>query len=365
MLYTEKRQRLSLTLHGVVKAITPISVSRPDDNFKSITADDKKPRLPRMGAKREDVSPFIPGSSFRGAIRRCGRDVIARHLDRKFTVDELYMLTGGVDTTKLTSSEVVAGEIDKESELREANPMLSLYGRWGLPSHIGVGDLIPQNANCIFTAGAGVRTNEFIRNPAATQLISRDEHDYLKSILASDTESSSEIRGINTAIKSLLKDLRNAESAEAKIQINEEIKQYESKIKGIKDNKVGAENTIQRPLSGFEAIIPGTELNQRLSLMLVSQDELGLFLESFAAFARKPIIGGHANYACGAVSATYDVKFWDENDDKPTTVATISFDEDGFDITGPCAEELYAVRKQFLSRLKDNAFDFSQYLINP
>lgn len=357
-------QGISLTLRGEITAITPISVTRPDDNFKSLTADDKKPRLPRMGAKRDDVSPFIPGSSFRSGLRHSAVQVIAKMLNKKFTVDQIYMLVQGVDTTRLTASENVDGEIDKESDLRSINPFLSLFGRWGLPSHVGVGDLIPVDKNCIFTAGAGVRTNEFIRNPTAVNLIDDEQLGYLKELLQNETSSAGEVREIDGTIRKLLKQLRDAESKLEKENINAEITILEERKKDVKANKVGSENTIQRPLSGFEAVIPNTVMNQRIVLQNVNKAELGLFLASVAEFSRSPIIGGHRNYACGAVSGEYAVNYWAFGEDRPKTVATIRFDEEGFVIEGDAAEELYAIRKQFLEDVKQLKFDFTQYLIN-
>lgn len=359
-----KENRISLTLRGEITAITPISVTRPDDNFKSLTADDKKPRLPRMGAKRDEVSPFIPGSSFRSGLRHSAVQVISKLLDKKFTVDQIYMLVQGVDTTRLTVAENVDGEIDKESALREVNPFLSLFGRWGLPSHAGVGDLIPVDKNCIFTAGAGVRTNEFIRNPSAVSFIDEEQLGYLKDLLNGETASAGEVREIDSSIRKLLKVLRDTEGQTEKDRINAEIVILEDKKKDIKANKVGSENTIQRPLSGFEAVIPGTVLNQRISLQMVSKAELGMFLASVAEFSRSPIIGGHRNYACGAVSGEYAVNYWAFGEDRPKTVATIKFNDEGFIIEGDAADELYAIRQQFLEDVKQLKFDFTQYLIN-
>lgn len=364
-LFQNDKNRISLTLIGKVTAVTPISVTRPDDNFKSLSADDKKPRLPRMGAKRDDVSPFIPGSSFRGGLRRCALAYIARNLGCTFTTDQVYMLVEGVDTTKLTSAENVNGEIDKEASLREINPMLSLFGRWGLSGHIGVGDLIPFDKNCIFTAGAGVRTNEFIRNPSATQFIDETELSYLKELLKSDTDSSAEVREIESQLKKLIKSLRDAENSLEKARINEEISTLEAKKKDVRANKIGSENTIQRPLSGFEALIPGTLLSQRLPLMMVNKSELGLFLSALAEFARNPTIGGHKNYACGEISAEYTLNYWPEDEDKPRAIASISFNDEGFVITGDAADELYQVRDQFKNDLKAQKFDFTQYLFDP
>lgn len=364
-LFSAGKSRVSLTLLGEVTAITPISISRPDDNFKSVTADDKKPRLPRMGAKREDVSPFITGSSFRGGIRRCAVNLINRYLGEPFTVDQLYMLTQGVDTTKLTSAENVAGEIEKEESLRLSNPALSLFGRWGLPSHLGTGDLIPIDKNCFFTAGAGVRTNEFIRNPSAVKFINKEELGYLHSLLQSDSESSSDIRAIDAQIKLLIKDYKNSEIASQKAEINAQISELERQKKDVKANKVGSENTIQRPLPGYEAIIPGTLMNQRIALQMCNESELGLFLATLAEFARNPVIGGHANYANGAISIVYSVNYWAEDEDRPSTIATITINEEGFEITGTYSTELYRIRDQFKADVKNGKFDFKQFLISP
>lgn len=362
MSFFAENKRFSFNITGEVTAQSPISVSRPDDNFASATGTKDKPRLPRAGAKKDATIPFIPGSSFRGGLRRAARDVILRLTGEPFDIATSYMLTQGVDITNTMNSQKSAGNIGLEEPLRALNPLLSLFGAWSLPGHTGVSDLIPTTPGSVFTAGGGVRTNDFIRDPKQIQFLSPEDAEKLQQIILDDSATASEVGELKKEISELKAKMRDSRDKEVKASIQEEINHIDAMIKVKKESKSGATETIQRPLEGYEAIVPGTVMQHRLPLTMVNAMEMALFLESLATYAKNPIIGGHKNHACGFFSATYAIRYWPEDEDFSREVASIHFNETGFFIEGEIADELQSIRKTFRAAVSDGKFNFKAFL---
>lgn len=357
-------KRISLNITGEVTALSPISVTRPGDNFVSGTGSKNKPRLPRAGVKKDGTIPFIPGSSFRGGLRRAARDCVRNLTGERFDLATTYMLTQGVDITNAMIAQKSAGSIGLEEPLRKKNPLLSLFGAWSLPGHTGVGDLIPSEPGCVFNAGGGVRTNEFIRDPKQIQFLTQEDAEKLEKIIMEDSVTASEVGELKKEIADLKAQMREVRDKEVKTSLQEQVDHVEAMIKAKKNEKSGSTETIQRPLEGYEAIAPGTVLHHRLPLTMVNSMEMALFLESLAKYAKNPVIGGHKNHACGYFSARYSISYWPEDDDQPREVAVIRFDETGFFIEGEVADELQLLRKELRSSVKNGDFDFTAFLFS-
>jgi hypothetical protein len=356
--------RLSFKLSGKITALAPISVTRPDDNFMSFTGTAKKPRLPRAGAKQDKTMPFVPGSSLRGGLRRSMRDVVRDLTGEQLSIETAYMLTQGVDITNLMMGQKKMGSIGLEEPLRLLNPALSLFGAWQLPGHLGVSDMFPDTADCLFSAGGGVRTNDFVRDPTQIQFLNKGDVEKLEDILINDVAIGSEINELQASIKNINKRIREEKDKEIKAQLKQEVDHIEATINVKKSEKTGSKEQIQRPLEGYEAIVPGTQLHSALPLNMVNRYEMGLFLESLSRFAKSPVIGGHKNHACGYVSGQYSLSHWPLDADSPQLMATITFDEEGFRIEGDAAQELQKLRSEFKDLVKSGKFDFTAYLFS-
>ncbi len=320
--------------NGQLTAVSPLTVTRMGENFMSHNGSNKMQRLPRMGAKKEETPAFFPGASLRGAIRRATwhvvrKAVIARTGDSKpFDLDTHYMMVQGVDVTNETIREKIAGTITKESDLRKANPFLSLFGRWRLASHVGIGNAIPPEDSIFIERG--VRTNDYIRSPDEIEFLSEDDVNRLTTMLSEDGDVSEIKKGIDDEIKSLMKQKKASQDEEETKQLNEKIQALKTKIKETKQNKEGAEESIQRPLEGYEAIKSGTIMDNKLILQNGNVLELGLFLAGLREFARNPYVGGHRGHGAGEMSARWTVTTWPENENNPITLGTVRFDETGF-----------------------------------
>ena len=354
---------------GTIIADTGVSVSRPNDNFMGGGHSDKVSRLPRTGSKKQDTGVYIPGATLRGKLRRAGQDRIAAYLKQGvdgpvFSLDEHYMLRQGVDISGETIKERSAGTIDKESSLREANPFLSLFGRWKIAGHLGVYGLHPLSNDCLMVDGKGARSNDFIRTPERIGLLSSDDQAKLQLLLEQDAVASLEMEPIKAKVKELKKEIKNTSEISERDAINVQIEELEQQQKAIKDNKISRE-AIQRPLDGYEMVKPGTSFEHQMILQNSTADELGLFIESLAEFARNPQVGAHASHGCGRVSMSYDITTFPELADEPVLLGKITVNEKGFKLTDLTDDKsLTEARVNLVNKIKSGEFDFGKFLLD-
>jgi CRISPR type IV-associated protein Csf2 len=326
-----------------------------------------------MGALREDSPVYFPATSLRGALRRAGRNHIRRaairqsETDTPWSVDTHFMLTQGVDTTNQTLSEKTSGTIGLEEELRSANPFLSLFGRWKLPGHLGIDNAIPETENCVYVEGRGARPNDFNRDPGQVQFLNPEEAQRLKRILEQDSLAAKDVKEVDDEIKALKREVAGIRDKDEKAEVNERIKELDARKKEIKSAKEGSQETIQRIMEGFEAIVPGTQMNHRMVLQNANELELGLMLATLREFARSPYVGGHRALNCGEVSGQWVVKYWIEDADQPQVAGKVSFSAEGFEISDepeekPLTKALSDWDKTVAS-LSDYGIDFERFLL--
>lgn len=373
-----KNNRETYRFDGAITAVTGLTVTQPDTGFASkdnsqLKLSRKASRLPRLGPLREETPAYFPATSLRGAIRRAGRNVLRRAVVKEtgnetpWSVDTHYMLTQGVDTTNKTIKEKTSGAIGAESELRSANPFLSLFGRWKLPGHFCIDNAIPEDQDCIYVEGRGARSNDFVRSPEQAIFLDAAEVKRLKEMLEQDSLVAAESGDIDKDIRDLKADLRKAEDPDERNEINEQVKALEVQKKAIKTAKKGSKESIQRPLEGFEAIKPGTQMTHRMILQNSDAVELGLALASLREFARSPYVGGHRALHCGEVSAVWNVSCWPEDADKPLAVGTVKLSSGGFEIEDAPGQnvlsEALSVWEKKAEAPKAKGLDFERFLL--
>lgn len=297
-------------------------------------------RLPRNGAARDDVAPYFPASSIRGALRNAAHRVVLRMAkahsgdDHPFTLDDHFMLAQGVDSGKQLDAEKTQGVTDLGESLRAANPMLSVFGRWGLESHLSVGHGIPSgNEQCWGMFGGGARTVMFERDPRLLDELPPDDTDRLEAILLEQTAASADVSELKKEIASLKKMIRGA-TQEVRDDCNLKIKELEERIKSRKQDKSGPVESIRRPLDQYEAFTAGAELKHHMALRSATHEELGLLLLALREFARDPQLGGHKAHNCGAISASWTVTTWPEDVDAPVELGVIRLSDAGFVVEG-------------------------------
>lgn len=296
-------------------------------------------RLPRNGSI--DDPAYWPATTIRGSLRHAAHRVAFRHnADNKnpaFDLAEHFLLAQGVDIVG-DVSKPADGEIDGTRDLREGNPMISLFGLWGVASKSNIGSAFPITPNASAMFGGGARTIMFERSPDLLEVLDDTEKARLESILAEQSLAAVDIGELKAKQADLKKQARTAED---KKPLYDQIAALDAEIQARKDAKGEARESIRRPIDQYEAITAGTVMTHKMSLKSVSDIELGFFLAALLEFAREPRMGGHQAHGCGLVSGSWEVKTWEPKALTPTTVGSIEFDSEGFRINGEVLEQAY------------------------
>jgi hypothetical protein len=277
------------------------------------------------------------------------------------------MLSQGVDTTNKTINEKTSGAFGVEAGLRDANPFLSLFGRWKLPGHFCIDNAVPEEFDCVYVEGRGARPNEMVRSPEQAQFLDASEAKRLKTMLEQDSLAAQETGEVDRQIKDLKKQYGKAEDSDERNEISEQIKALEAKKKNIKAAKHGSKESIQRTNEGFEAIRPGTRMSHRMIVQNANDLELGLALASLREFARSPYVGGHRALHCGEIEASWKVSYWPEDQDKPIVLGTVKLSSGGFEVLDASGQDTLS-RALTLWEKQSQApaargLDFERYLL--
>ena len=348
---------------GVVKGEEPLTVSVGGGGKGAH-------RLPRNGGYRS--RPYMPATSVRGALRHACHLALNKHITsngERLTLAQHFALAQGVDITKKDDSDETAieegvdtsaklesfhaGAVDASVALRKSNPFISLWGRWGLSGHASVGNLYPINDDCVGEFGGGFRSVMFERNTDLIGYLESEEVSELEVMLQAQTDASQQVQPVKAQIKTLEKSLKSLDDNDAIEKVREKIAALKAQIEAIKTGKkAGTKESIRRPLENFEAFVAGCEFTHRMAVQAASDEELGLFLAGLQVFSRNPYLGGHRSHNCGKVSAMYEVSIYPDDVDKPIVIGTVSFGDEGFEISG---EHLIAVRDAW----KDANMDLS------
>ncbi len=338
----------TLNFVGKITTVEPLTVVLKD------AVSSTGHRLPRNGGFT--ANPYFPGTSIRGALRHAAHKVI---LDRvgldengkvPFDLADHFMLAQGVDVEG-NSEAFSAGEINAGAELRGKNPLLSLFGRWGLAGKVGVGNGIPTSEGQWGMFGGGARSIMFERDESLIDILEEDQVERLNRIITEQGEASVDISAIK-AEQAALKKLMKTAGKDDKPDLQKQINDLDEKIKARKDEKTEARESIRRPIDAYEAFITGAELDHRMTVKNASDAEAGLFISTLIRFASEPRLGGHANHNCGLVEAHYNVTTWKPGELAPVSLGEIRITSDGVKIEG---DELLKMVQAFADA---DGFDF-------
>ena len=243
----------TIQLIGHIETIQPVNITLPNTK----------------GMPKSQGFPMIPASSLRGYLRHAchqGITEILHRNDRLLDIDTHYLIATGVDTGRVLG---VAGQntkVGSNQAIRLKHPLLSLFGYWGLSGKLAVGNAVATNENALFKVSGGARQHVFNRNEELSNFIDPSEIPRLQDILEADKYSAEAISGYKEERKNLVIEQRNADHADDKLACKNRIDEIDVLIREAKDMRVGASESIQRPLDSFEAIDQGQMLPHRMTL---------------------------------------------------------------------------------------------------
>lgn len=339
----------TLTFKGKITTLEPLTVTLKD--AVSVAGH----RLPRNGGFT--AAAYFPATSIRGVLRHAAHKVILNRVGLNdvgkapFDLAEHFMLAQGVDINGRAET-FAAGEINAGAELRSKNPLISLFGRWGLTGKVGVGNAIPVADGLWSMFGGGARSVMFERDESLMECLEPDQVDRLTRLLEEQAEASVDISQIKSEQTAIKKEMKSADK-DVKAELQAKLNVLDEQIQARKDQKQESRESIRRPIDQYEAFITGAELSHSMTIKNATDAEAGLFISALIHFAAEPRLGGHANHNCGLVEASWTVSTWKPGTLSPVALGEISISPEGVDIKG---DELTAMVKAF----NDNSsFDFT------
>lgn len=342
---------LAYQLSGYITAEAPINVSY-------FGMDERLPRTPHGEV-------FLNGGTLRGPLRKAGLHMLIRELakatgkpqDRIFDRAQMYMLGEGIDISREVNNEAIGQNYDPRAEafLRQANPFMSLFGRWKLAGYLEVGPLLTSQDNLI-RAGQGARHDQFEQDARLVTYLDRDEQNALMEEMRSARESMIEIEAVREKIRDLKTESRLTEDKEAKQAFAKKVRECEAEEKAIRKKREGSEESIKHPLAGYEAIAPGSQLKSRLRLIEGSSEILGLLLHCLAEFSQRPRLGGHLANGFGAIRAEWEVLQRAPGERRALPIGTVKLDDMGIQLEGNPLEEAW---EAFMAALPN--YDFTLF----
>lgn len=325
-----------ISIDGALLTESPLSVMYKDMNG----------RLPRT----PHGEVMLNGGTMRGPLRKAAvrvvRRLTAEHLGVPekglFALSDEYMLGSGYDRTREVNNEKTKGaDPIGDALLRDVNPLLSLFGRWGLPGYLETSEMRTSATN-LMVAGQGVRADQYERDPHLVTYLTEADQQALEKEMAHNRELQVEINAADEELAALKRKWAKASSAKEKADLQKQMNAQEKVIDTLKKSRDGGEHAIKHPLSGYESIAPGASLSSSFSLIQGRDVYLGLFLHIMNEFARHPQLGGHAAIGFGKVSGEYTVKSWPPGAMRPQEIGSVSFGREGFSLAGPVLEAAYS-----------------------
>ena len=339
-------------LDGALTAETPLTTTPPALKGRPHDPDRPLP-VPKMvvtyGDSRATV-PYMPGSGIRGRLRRCGVDLVRRAMPEGLRLQDYYYLAiGGV---KGADAERKSDFADAAAR-RAANPLIGLFGA-GTPwmqGRLSVSHAVPrlpvteQSVN-------GARLDDIGGSGTAITLLrAEDQAQWIEMAFHNAERSRKE-----AALRRLKADLSGRGRAIERSELEAGLEALNREIAG-HAARAYTDLSVQRPLSGYEFIAPGTVLNQSMTLTHATAFEIGAFVAILRAFALNPVLGGKAAHGNGVVSARWTVSV---RESQATEIAgrgaielvpfePLRLDESFLDL---CAAD-------FLAALSEGRFDFT------
>lgn len=239
---------------------------------------------------------FLPAANLRGRIRH---EVAMSVLEREGNVklSRAYMLALGQSTDGRVEDEGdVQYKIAEQLALREADPVVDLFGTWKIASRLQVSHLMPEvnvQPDRISLIRRDLDTNEDM-----FALLDAPEQDTFYERQGAMSQASKAGDMIKAATSALMKakkakDAAGVEALEAKIA---ELKALKSSHK----DEGGGENT--KHLLEVEIIPAGIDLNGSMVVQRAKSRDLGMLIEALDRISLKPIVGANTARGCGEIS---------------------------------------------------------------
>lgn len=336
-----KQTNQTFIFNGYLTAEGPLSTTLPGLADKKPSSQNPMPTpIPKMGLKM-----YMPGAGIKGLLRHHGSmamvEAFKEQTGKQIDLQSYYINTkGGIKG----GGKETAIPLEMINAFRQKNPVVSLHGAstpWLTGKLIVTNAIVTKPIEPVVISG--VRKDD-LRNPIQRATMIEFLNPEAFEEWAQSIDETKENSDAGKAIKELQKQLKNATE-------ESEILRLTAELEGIKQSKKDKGFvSAQLPLTGYEAIPVGAELEQKIILRNGSLIELGVLLLSLNRWAYDaPILGAHAATGGGLFNANWEVTSAGE------TIGSVKFTPwVGIEVQGQLLDQAMNEARQYLAT---QAFD--------
>ena len=243
---------------------------------------------------------YLPASTVRGFLRRAvGLQAMQdrRQAGGSTTLQQAYSDILGQSSD--TKEEV---DLVKLSAIRQADPILDLFGSWSIKSRLLVSNFLPSS-NVLPQAITGVRKDLEDTDGVLEQLSDTDRSAYHNR---SDTNS---LRAAADAmVKGVKRDIAKAKKDNKPLaDLEEALRIAEAKATALK-SEMGDMANSSRTITEFFAMPAGIELHGRLVVEQAKERDVGLLVQALQALSLRPLLGAQVARGCGEIAGRFSFK---------------------------------------------------------
>lgn len=243
---------------------------------------------------------YLPASTIRGFLRRSvGLKAMQIRRDG-----------GGTTTLQQAYSDILGQSTDAKEEvdlvklsaIRDADPILDLFGSWSIKSRLLVSNFLPR-MNVLPQPITGVRKDLEDTDGALEYLSEIDRSAYYSRSDINSQRSAADavVKGIKREIGKAKREGKPLTDLDAALEI------AEVKSASLK-SEMGDMANSSRTITEFFAMPAGIELHGRIVIEQAKDRDLGMIVQSLEALSVRPILGAQVARGCGEVAATFKIK---------------------------------------------------------
>ena len=243
---------------------------------------------------------YLPASTLRGFLRRSA-GLQAMQARRQ---------AGGSTSLQQAYSDILGQSADAKEEvdliklsaLRDADPILDLFGSWSIKSRLLVSNFLPRS-NVLPQAITGVR-KDLEDTEGALAFLSDDDRSayYNRSDVNSQRAAADAVvKGVKREIVKAKKEGKPLADLEAALSI------AEAKAAALK-TEMGDMANSSRTITEFFALPAGIALQGRLVIEQTKPRDLVMLRQALQALSLRPLLGAQVARGCGEITAVFHIK---------------------------------------------------------
>lgn len=242
---------------------------------------------------------YLPASTVRGLLRRsAGLAEMRRRGPGNTTLQQAYsdILGQREDTREET-------DLIKLQSLRDADPILDLFGSWSVPSRLLVSNFLPAQ-NVLPEAVSGVR-KDLDDTEGALELLGDVERQRFNARSHSNSIRADKEGQLQQAKRAKAKADKSGNTAQSE-QLSALIESLTAEVAELKAS-MGSMANSSRTLTQYYALPAGLKLLGRIVIRKPKPRDLDLLQEGFDAMSLQPVIGAQIARGCGEFTAQFDI----------------------------------------------------------